>query len=177
MKKGTGILPPETPRGFDDKDEPYPITVTFVATNENLPRVNAAQYHFVAVRNPVSSTIPGEQTRVTLHSHARTPIHGNEDIVADFSGPTPDTSFTIPDSIDERNVTIAWEGQSATQAAGVLVQASRVIVTVPVINDRPTRIEGDYTITFKERAKIKNPKAAGNRIITVYPSARPCEPC
>ena len=174
IKSGTNILAPEEPSGFDEKDEPYPVAVTFVDNHEDgLPDAAARQHHFVAVRNPVSSTIPGEGVRVDLHTHAYSPVHGNEEVVVDFSGPTEDTSFTVPESIDPNHVTIAWKGQSPTQAAGVVVQGRKVIVTVPVIDDEPTEIAGDYSITFKERAKIENPRAAGNRIIAVYPLARP----
>ena len=175
LQQGTGLLTPQAPRGFDERDEPYPVQVTFLDGSEDgpLPPYRAQEHHFIAVRNPVSSTVPGATVRVELHTRAESALHGNEDIVVDFAGPTADTSFTLPESIDEKNVTVDWAGKSPKIATTVLVQGGKVIITVPQDDNEPTEITGNYVIAFKERAKIRNPLAAGNRIISVYPASRP----
>ena len=179
ISAGTGILTPQAPRGFDERDDPYPIEAAFLDEvqyedgQEPLPKYQSGDHHFLAVRNPLSTTVPGDRVRIELHTRSDTTLHGNEDVVVDFSGPTADTSFTLPESIDERNVTIAWDGRSPKNATTVVVQGGRVTITIPQDDDNPTEIDGNYIIAFKENAKIENPKAAGNRIISVYPASRP----
>ena len=173
IKQGTGILTPEIPTTSDNDDELHVIKATFKDGDEGLPDVQATELHLVSVRNPVSSTVPGEEVRVELHTYAQSPIHANEEIAVDFAGPSEETSFTVPDDIDAKNVTIAWEGQRPTNPSSVLVQGRRIIITVPPDDDGTAEITGDYAITFRERAGIRNPRAAGNRIISVFTLARP----
>ena len=180
ISKLSGIRAPSIPGGFDDKSEPYHIEVRFVDTDpeegmeDTSPVYHPDEHYFVIVRNPVSSNVPDDKVRLDLDTVADAPINGNQDIVVNFAGPTEDTSFTLPETIDEKNVTLSWKGQSPVSAGAVSVETGRVIITVPAgPEDDPTVIEGPYTITFKERAGIRNPKAAGNRIISVHVAARP----
>ena len=183
LSKNTGIRAPSTPAGFDDKSEPYHIEIAFVDTDldtteedseEVSPEYRPQEHYFVIIRNPVSNSVPGNRARLDLDTVADAPVNGNQDIIVNFAGPTEDTSFTLPSEIDEKNITLSWEGRSPVNASAASVGTGTVTITVPPgPEDRPTVIEGPYTITFKERAGIENPKAAGNRIISVHAAARP----
>ena len=166
IRQGTGILTPETPRGFDHVSDPYRVRITFIDEDDGGPRSVAADENFFAVRNPVSSTVPGEAVRIELATYAGHDIHGTDEITVDFSGPSADASFTVPETIPEDSVRIR-HGERAFNPAGVLIQGERVTLTVPAGDGSQVSISGDYTITFSQSAEIKNPFSAGNRIITV----------
>ena len=131
-----------------------------------MDRVRSVDENCIVVRNPVSSTVPGDAVRVELHTFSKNDIHSNEEIIVDFSGPTDDASFTVPETISKTNVQIGY-GDRTHNPSSVLVQGRRVILTVPTDGGSSLEIQGDYTITFNQSAGIRNPLAAGNRIITV----------
>ena len=173
IEEGTGILAPELPKGFPDptqkpQDKGYPIEITFIDSNNNgLPERPAMDENFVVVKNPVSSTVPGETVRLELATYASAAIGSNEEITVDFSGPSDDTGFILPTSIATSRVKIRHPmGNSAVSfdPADVLVQGERVFLTIP---DNQTVPEGEFTISFNQFARIKNPYSAGNVAITV----------
>ena len=173
IEEGTGILAPELPKGFPDptqkpQDKGYPIEITFIDNNNNgLPERPAMDENFVVVKNPVSSTVPGETVRLELATYASAAIGSNEEITVDFSGPSDDTGFILPTSIATSRVKIRHPmGNSAVSfdPADVLVQGERVFLTIP---DNQTVPEGEFTISFNQFARIKNPYSAGNVAITV----------
>ena len=96
INEDSGILTPETPRGFDGEAEGYAVKITFldsggqsaVATDKNI----------VVVKNPVSSTVPGATVRMELETYANLEIGSNEEIILDFSGPprTPASACLPP---------------------------------------------------------------------------------
>ena len=173
IEEGTGILAPETPKGFPDptqkpQDQGYPIEITFIdSSNNGLPERPATDENFVAVKNPVSSTVPGETVRVELATYASATLGSNEEITVDFSGPSADTGFILPTSIATSRIKIRHpRGNTAVSfdPADVLVQGERVLLTIP---DTQTVPEGEFTISFNQIARIKNPYSAGNVVITV----------
>lgn len=174
ITKGTGILTPETPRGFDgDPDyDGYPVAITFVDKDAGQPdtRLPAPDNNIVVVKNPVSSTVPSATVRVELATHAEVTIGSSEEITVDFSGPSADSEFIIPTSIVRTRVTIRPEGESSFNPSDVLVQGARVILTIPSGISSKTVRAGDYTISFSQLARIRNPFSAGNRVITVSSS-------
>ena len=163
IKKETGILTPETPRGFDNLDEGYPVEITFLGgagTGDDEPD---SDDNIVVVKNPVSSTVPGKVVRMELEIHANVAIGSNEEIVIDFSGPSEDASFGLPTTIAKSRIKIRSSGKTF-DPEDVLVQGDRVVLTVP---DDEVVEEGDFTISFSQSARLKNPFTAGNRIITI----------
>ena len=118
--------------------------------------------NFVVVKNPVSSTEPGATVRIDLATHANAPIGSNEEITVDFSGPSADTDFILPSTIATSRIKI--RSVETFDPADVLVQGERVVLTVP---DGKQVEKGDFTISFSQLARIKNPFVAGNRTITV----------
>ena len=100
-----------------------------------------------------------------LATHANVTIGSNEEIAADFSGPSDDTHFILPSTISTSRIKIRPSGGAvAFDPADVLVQGEKVILTVP---DARTVPAGDFVISFSQLARIKNPFVAGNRVITV----------
>ena len=171
IAQGTGILAPRIPMGFEEQDtcgDAYEVEITLVDTGsaDGTGRVPVVDENCVVVRNPVSSTVPGEAVRVELHTHSNDEIHSNEEIVVDFSGPTDDASFNVPETIDQKNVQIGHGGRTHNPSS-VVVQGKRVVLTVPADGSDSLEIQGDYTITFNQSAGIKNPLTSGNRIISV----------
>lgn len=167
IERGSGIVAPETPVGFDDPDDGYPVTVTFIDVNNNAEegvRVDAKDENIIVVKNPVSSTVPNARIRIELVTHAEAPIDGSQEITVDFSGPSPDSEFNLPSTITKTRITIRPAGESSFSPSDVLVQGARVNLTLPEDKSVPA---GDYTISFSQLANIRNPFAAANRIITV----------
>ena len=178
IKEGTGILAPKAPQGFHDpsrqtQEQGYPVQITFVDTangSREYPGRNdeVIDKNFVVVNNPVSTTEPGAAVRIDLATHASHKLEGNEEIVVDFSGPSSDTHFILPESIKSSHVRI--RSANTFSPADVLVQGQRVILTIPTIPTIPedNAVEaGDFIISFSQVAGIKNPLVAGHRIITV----------
>ena len=165
IAQDSGILTPEVPKGFDNPAEGYPVTITFDDVGGE-PDVTAPDRNIIIIKNPISSTIPSAAVRVELATRAQAPIGSTDEITIDFSGPSPDSDFTIPTSIVKSRIQIRPDGIRAFNPSEVLVQGSRVILTIPEEPNRqiPT---GDYTIIFSQSARIKNPFSSGNRIITV----------
>ena len=157
IEKGSGILTPETPRGFDDPSVGYPVAISFDGTD-------ATDKNFVVVKNPVSSTVPNARVRVELATHAEALISGSEEIMVDFSGPSADSEFSLPSTITTTRITIRPVGEASFSPSDVLVQGGRVNLTIPEEKEVQA---GDYTISFSQLANIRNPFAAGNRTITV----------
>ena len=162
IEQGTGILTPETPRGFDGEEEGYEVEVTFVDSG-GMPPITADDRNIVVVKNPVSSTVPGTQVRIELETYANIEIGSNEEIVVDFSGPSEDASFGLPTTITPSRIKI--RSAQTFDPADVLVQRDRVILTVP--DDKVVAGGQDFTISISQLARIRNPFAAGNRVITV----------
>ena len=167
IKKETAIVTPRIPRGFGDDSEGYLVAVTFVDSPGSVEakEILAADENIVVVRNPVSSAIPGDAVRVELAAIAEGGIHESEDIAVDFSGPTSDSSFTVPDSIGESTIQIRFDSKTYTPSE-VLVRGSQVILTVPS-EMGPGLIQAEYSVIFKQSAGIKNPISAGIRTIVV----------
>ena len=171
IESGSGITAPETPIGFDDPADGYDVTINFVDTAPDPDvRFSADDKNTIVVRNPISSTVPGATVRVELHTYAEAAIGSSEEIIVDFSGPSEDSEFAVPSTIANTRITIRaliTAGGSSTRTfspSDVLVQGARVTLTLP--DDRTIPV-GDYTISFSQLARISNPFAAGNRIITV----------
>ena len=172
--KGTGILTPEIPNGFDNDAEGYLVKLTFrdesagIGTGETF---EAQDENYVVVRNPVSSTVPGDAVRIELPTSAQGVIRENDEITVDFEGPSPDSSFTVPGSITASDVTIRPVSGASFSPSGVLVQGRKVILTVPSDKVPAASIQGQYEIIFSQSAGIMNPLSAGNRVITVSSTA------
>ena len=182
ISKGTGILTPETPKGFEDTDHPqetgkgYPVGITFI-DRAGTERQKAPDDNIIVVENPISSTVPSKAVSVDLVTYADADIGPSEEIVVDFSGDSPDSEFVVPASIS--NTTTIWidpEGSTpGFNPSDVRVQGAKVTLTIPTAttsNPRGGNIpDGEYTITFREPTGIKNPYSAGNRIIKVSSTA------
>ena len=170
IKKGTGILTPETPAGFDDDpSEGYKVPITFVDAGMDR-RLPAKDENIVVVKNPVSSTVPGAAVRVELATFAEAPIHSTDEITVDFSGPSAGTGFILPRSMVKSRIQIRYKSNGLDKSVNpseVLLQGEKVVLTVPTVDDLPITVTGDYTISFSQTAGIKNPFSAGNRVITV----------
>ena len=167
IRQGTGILTPEIPRGFDDPNEGYPVTITFVDADSVSPGVDADDENIVVVKNPISSTVPGATVRVTLVANSEVLIGSSEEIVVDFSGPSADSEFFVPASISNTRITIRPQGRSSFNPSEVLVQGARVDLTIPSGTNAKSIPAGEFTITFSNLARIRNPLAAGTRDIKV----------
>ena len=158
IKKEAGIISPKLPQGFDNPEDGYPITIRIgqhVSEDEN----------FVVVRNPISSTVPGAQVRVDLITDTKGPIGGNQEIEVDFSGPSPDSEFVLPPSIINTRITIrSPEISPSFSPSDVLVQGAKVLLTIPEDKRIPM---GEFTISFSQTARVKNPVSAGTPTITV----------
>ena len=163
IEKGTGILTPETPSGFDEESEGYLVGITFLGNPGTADDVLTKDRNIVVVRNPVNSTVPGATVRLELESYANVEIGSNEEIVLDFSGPSEDASFDIPTTIDKTRFKI--RSAETFDPADVLVQRDRVTLTVP--EDKVVTGMHDFSISISQLARIKNPIAAGNRVITI----------
>ncbi len=174
ITKGTGILTPQVPQGFEDPGDGYPVTITFVDNGPGQPKSNLvkANRNKVVVNNPISSTVPSATVRVELVAFADVEIGSGEEITVDFSGPSADSEFSVPSNITNTRVTIDPDTGSSFNPSDILVQGARVILTIPS-GESPKRItEGEYKITFSNLARIRNPSAAGNRVIEVSSSAQ-----
>ena len=168
IKKGTGILTPETPKGFDGESDGYEVKITFIDCGvgnncENSRSEPAKDENFVVVKNPVSSTVPGTVVRIDLETYANVEIPSNEEITVDFSGPSADTGFILPSTISTSRIKIRSAGETF-DPADVLVQGEKVTLTVP---DDENVAKGDFAISFSQLARIRTPYSAGNRVITV----------
>ena len=183
IERGTGILTPEIPRGFDDPDEGYPITFTFIDTgsgdtDSGQPNVTDSDSNVVVVKNPLSSTVPSDtRVRVTLVTNTKVRLDSSDEITVDFSGLSDDSEFVIPSSISTTSVRIHPEGltEDYFNPSGILVQGARVTLTIP--SSTPSgraepEIEAgaNYAIQFQPGARIENPYAAGNLVIEVSSS-------
>lgn len=174
IKAGAGIETPETPQGFDnfEDEKPYEVTITFVDGGPDpLAPKDALDKNYVIVKNPISSTVPSAAVRVELHTHAEATISTTDDIVVDFSGPSADSGFILPSFISTSRIQVRYTDGATTKnfnPSEVLLQGERVIFPVPLKGD-DTRIafSGDYTITFSNLARVKNPFSAGIKTIKV----------
>ena len=162
IERGAGILTPETPRGFDEVEEGHPVTITFVDADGGMAPVVSEDRNIVVVNNPISSTVPGATVRMELHTYANMEIGSNEEIVLDFSGPSEDASFGMPATISPSRIKI--RSQDTFDPADVLVQGGRVTLTMP---DDKIVTPGEFTISISQLASIRNPFAAGTRVIRI----------
>lgn len=162
IEQGTGILTPETPRGFDEVEEGYPVTITFVDASGGMAPVESEDRNIIVVNNPISSTVPGATVRMELHTYANMEIGSNEEILLDFSGPSDDASFGMPTTITPSRIKIRSE--DTFDPADVLVLGGRVTLTVP---DDKIVTAGEFTISISQLASIRNPFAAGTRVIRI----------
>lgn len=178
-----GIEAPEIPRGFEDPNHPqdtgkgYPVEIAFIDSTATGPGAPAPDNNFIVVKNPLSSTVPSAAVRVDLVTYAEANIGPSEEIVVDFSGPSDDAEFVVPARISTNRVTISYTDAGPSNPfspSDVRVQGAKVTLTIPTgTSTAPAgkRIPmGEYTITFRESAGIKNPFAAGNRVIKVSSS-------
>ena len=173
IKKGTGILTPEIPRGFDNPADGYPVTITFVDGGGSQSYI-AKDENIVVVENPISSDVPSATVRIVLVTYAEAEIGSSQEITVDFSGPSGDSEFIVPASISNTRVTILPERENSFNPSEILVQGARVTLTIPPqTSTTPARRipQGEYTITFSQSANIRNPYSAGNRIIEVSSTA------
>ena len=172
IKKGTGILTPEIPRGFDNPADGYPVAITFVDGGGSQSYI-AKDKNIVVVQNPISSDVPSADVRIVLVTYAEAEIGSSQEITVDFAGPSADSEFIIPASISNTRVTISYTDSGpggnlsdSFNPSEILVQRARVTLTIPTTSAR--RIpQGEYTISFSQSARIRNPFSAGNRIIKV----------
>ena len=177
IEQGTGILTPEIPRGFDNLDEGYQVAITFIDAASGQRSVTDIDANVVVVKNPISSPVPNATVRVDLFAYAEAEIGPGQEITVDFSGPSADSEFAVPSSISASRVTIDPERGSSFNPSDVLVQGARVILTIPT-GTTTTRLVrmGEYEIRFSQLARIRNPFAAGNQVITVSSTAPGDEP-
>ena len=176
IKAGAGIETPETPQGFDnfEGEKPYEVTITFVDGDSSpaAPK-DATDRNFVIVKNPISSTVPSATVRVELHTHAEASISTTDDIVVDFSGPSADSGFSIPSFISASRIQVRYTDQTGSNPENfnpseVEIQGERVIFSVPAKKDGARiAFSGDYTISFSNLARVKNPFSAGIKTIKV----------
>ena len=174
IKAGTGIETPETPQGFDnfEDEKPYEVFISFVNGDTQDEEIQAQDKNYVIVKNPISSTVPNAAVRVELHTHAEETISTTDDIVVDFSGPSADSGFILPSFISTSRIQVRYTEEGGApknfNPSEVLLQGERVIFPVPLKGD-DTRIafSGDYTITFSNLARVKNPFSAGIKTIKV----------
>ena len=158
------------PRGFDDSDEGYKVSITLVDRDaEPIKTHPVADENIVVVKNPISSSVPSATVRVELVVYAEENIGRGEQIVVDFSGPSADSEFVIPSSITTARVTIdpADPNIPSFAPSDVSVQGARVILTIPSGEDPKSIPMGEYKITLFPSARIRNPFAAGHRVIRV----------
>ena len=167
IQEGSGILTPDVPRGFDDPDEGYKVAITLVDKHDEPSKTHLATDENIAVvKNPISSSVPSATVRVTLVAYAEVQIGTGEEIEVDFSGPSADSEFVVPSSMTKTRITIRSGNQSFSPSE-VQVQGARVILTIPSGDDPEDIVRGEFTIVFSNLARIKNPFAAGNRVIRV----------
>ena len=179
IKQGTGILTPEVPRGFDRATDGYEVTFTFIDNDgaQSSPAVEVSGQNVVVVKNPISSSVPNATVRVDLFTYAEAEIGPGQEITVDFSGPSADSEFVVPSSILPSRVTIAPKERSSFSPSDVLVQGARVILTIPTGTTSIRSVPmGEYEIRFSQLARIRNPFAAGNQVITVSSTAPGDEP-
>lgn len=177
IEANSGITAPETPKGFDDDKDGYRVDIIFVDTSGDKPDYTARDTNIIVVKNPLSSTVPGATVRVDLFTYAEAPIGPGQEITVDFSGPSADYEFAVPASIFTSRITIDPKVGGSFSPSDVLVQGARVILTIPVGTTTPRSVpEGEYEIRFSQLARIRNPFAAGNQIITVSSTAPGDEP-
>ena len=130
------------------------------------------------VKNPISSHVPSAAVRVVLVTYAEAQIGPSQEITVDFSEPSADSEFFVPASITNTRVTISYTNTGPTDKPSdsfspseILVQGAKVTLTVPPgTNTNPAgKIvpQGEYTITFRQSARIRNPSAAGTPDIEV----------
>ena len=181
IEAGAGIETPETPwgpdtpRGYISPEDPkgdkgYEIKLFFKDRGSDS-RVPVEDKNYVVVKNPLSSTVPGATVRVVLETHAEEIIRTTDEIVVDFSGPSADSGFTVPSSITKSRIQVRYLDGTSTKTFNpeeVQVQGERVIFSVPSgSGDNPIMFEGDYSITFSNLARIRNPFSAGIKTIKV----------
>ncbi len=176
VNQGTGILTPEVPRGFDDTDEGYPITVAFINAASGQQAVTAPDANVVVVKNPISSSVPNTTVRIELATYAEAAIGPNQEITVDFSGPSADSEFVVPASITTSRISIRPAGESSFNPSDVLIQGARVILTIPSGTSPKSVPAGEYEIRFSQLARIRSPFAAGNQVIGVSSSVSEDEP-
>ena len=183
INKGTGILTPETPKGFEDPDHPqdtgkgYPVGITFIGSTANEPQ-RALDNNIVVVKNPLSSTVPSAtRVQVTLVTETRVELDSSDEITVDFTSPSPDSEFVIPPSISTTTVRIYPDGlgEGYFNPSSILIQGDRVTLTIPSTTPDtrakpPIDKDAEYAIQFQPGARIGNPYAAGNRVIKVSSS-------
>ena len=171
----SGIMAPETPIGFDDPDERYDVAITFVDTGvpSNAP-VLADDKNSIVVKNPLSSTVPSAAVEVELVTYTEKEIGPAEEIVVDFSGPSPESEFVVPAGLPNRTtILIEPNVGGGFNPSDVRVQGAKVTLTIPTQTATIAAKKippGEYTITFRESAGIRNPFAAGNLVIKVSSS-------
>ena len=177
IMQGTGILTPEVPRGFDDDYLGYLVTITFIDKDHGESKRDdfvATDQNVVVVKNPISSTVPSATVRVELVTYTGAVIGGGEEIVVDFSGPSADSEFVVPTSITPSRVTVSYTNTGPStkpsdsfNPSEILVQGAKVTLTIPTGTSPKVIPEGEFTIIFSNLARIRNPFAAGNRVIRV----------
>ncbi len=158
-----GIETPETPRGFDnfEGEQPYEVDIFFEDGAGNAGRVQASDKNFVIVKNPISSTVPSATVRVELHTYAEALISETDEIVVDFSGPSADSGFVVPNTISTSRIQVRYDGNKTFNPSEVVVQGERVVFAVPEKETEPISFMGYYSITFTNLARIRNPFSAG----------------
>ncbi len=122
----------------------------------------------------ISSTEPGVVVAVQLTVESNQAIPANGTITVDFSGPTADSGFILPSSITTpaspttTNARVIVRDDNANIfPSHIQVEGTQVVLTIP-----SEVTPGEYTITFKSSAGIRNPYYAnpnyeGRRVITV----------
>ncbi len=168
----SGITAPEIPKGFDgDSSNGYEVKVAFVNTDPNRVKSEADDKNFIVVKNPISSSVPNTAVRIDLFTYTEAVIGPGQEITVDFSGPSADSEFVVPASIATSRITIAPNTGTSFSPSDVLVQGARVILTIPTGTTTARSVgEGEYEIRFSQLARIRNPFAAGNRVIKVWSS-------
>ena len=168
IRTDAGIITPEIPKGFDKEEDGYMIGITFSGSVVKEGG-NPVDQNVVIVKNPVSSVVPSAAVRVDLATFAEAQIDGSQEITVDFSGTSADSEFYLPTTMTSTRVTIRYipSGKTATTSfspSDILIQGARAILTVP---DDKLIERGDYSISFSQQARIKNPISAGVRTIKV----------
>ena len=177
------ITAPEIPRGFEDPDHPeetdrgYPVEVAFIASGSTGPGDPAPDNNFIAVKNPIDSTVPNVEVRVELVTYAQASIGPSQEITVDFSGDSADSEFIVPATLPTDWVTISYTNPGGSDtfsvpSSHIRVQGAKVTLAIPTSTTQypqgKTIPPGEYTITF---TRLTTPYSAGNRIIEVSSTA------
>ena len=149
-------------KDFTYPESPGDYPIRFFKDDNELPFNN-----ILTVKNPISSTAPGDTVGIRLVTSTDVVVNYGEDITVDMD------DFILPSSIDEDKIVINPNPENVERYNGPLsevsISDSKIIFTLP---SRPEgkegpAIEGMYTIRFKQSAGIRNPTNYGEQTFVI----------